>query len=227
MPDWVSTMENQDGYPVNSYFLDTPEMVLGCPGVESTRYGYDYTVYPSPDADLSERLREAVSRIHGIYTPAVSGELEDEAADCIPADPDVKNFSYAILDGKIWYRENSVMARPKLNAAAMARVRSMVRLRDCVHGLIELQMRPDTPDSAIKEKQRELDLQYDAHVREYGLVNSRANKLVFDKDSSYYLLCSLEILDDDDNFQRKANVIKISSHVKSPMPVKRQGHYLL
>ena len=218
MPDWISTMENQDGYPVNSYFDDHPEMVLGCPGVESTRYGHDYTVYPTPGADLSEQLQEAVSRIHGTYHKAAATELDEEQVDSIPAIPDVKNYSYAIVDGEVYYRENSVMIRPKLNATAKARVAGMVRLRDCVHSLIALQMDEHTPDSAIKAKQDELSRLYDAFARKYGLINGRANRLAFDKDAAYYLLCSLEVLDEDGKLERKADIFTKRT-IKQRVPV--------
>ena len=208
LPDWVSVMENPDGYPVNSYFLDCPEMVLGCPGSESTRYGHDYTVFPSPGADLSEQLREAITHIHGKYQRAEVAELdvEETAGETIPADPDVKNYSYTVVDGAVYYRENSVMVRSKLNATATARVKGMVKLRDCVQQLIDLQLDEYTPDSALRPKQAELDRLYDAFTRKYGLINSRGNRLAFDKDSSYYLLCSLEVLDDDGNLERKADI---------------------
>ena len=208
LPDWVSTLENQDGYPVNSYFADNPEMVLGCPGSESTRYGRDYTVYPTPGADLSEQLREAVARIHGTYRGAAVTELDEgeKAVDTIPADPDVKNYSYTVVDGIVYYRENSVMVRPKLSAAATARVTGMVGLRDCVQRLIALQMEEGIIDSTIRDQQVELNRLYDAFTREYGLINSRANRLAFSADSSYYLLCSLEVLDDDGRLERKADI---------------------
>ena len=206
LPDWVSTMENEDGYPVNSYFLDNPEMVLGCPGVESTRYGHDYTVHPTPGAALADQLHEAVSHIHGTYRVAAATELDEEAADSIPADPNVKNFSYTLVNGEVYYRENSVMVRPKLNATATARVKGLVKLRDCVQELIGLQMKDYTPDNAIKAKQAELGRLYDVFTHKYGLINGRANRLAFDRDPSYYLLCSLEVLDDDGKFQRKADI---------------------
>ena len=208
LPDWVSTMENQDGYPVNSYFLDNPDQVLGCPGVESTRYGHDYTVYPSPGADLARQLHEAVSRIHGRYQAAEVAELESEetAGETIPADPAVKNFSYTVVDGTVYYRENSVMVKSKLNATATARVKGLIGLRECVHQLIDLQLDENVPDSALLPKQAELNRLYDAYTRKYGLINSRGNRLAFDKDSAYYLLCSLEILDDDGNMERKADI---------------------
>ena len=157
LPDWVSVMENQDGYPVNSYFLDYPEMILGCPGVESTRYGHDYTVYPAPGADLPEQLRQAVAHIHGAYQAAQPAEPDDDAADAIPAGPDVKNYSFTLVDGSIYFRENSVMVRPRLNATARARVKALVQLRDCLRGLIAAQMEPEAP---LEGHQRRLTALY-------------------------------------------------------------------
>lgn len=174
LPDWVSVMENQDGYPVNCYFNDHPEMVLGCPGVESTRYGHDYTVYPSPGADLAQQLHDAVSRIRGTYRKAVSTEPDDESAGAIPADPAVKNFSFAVVDGEVYFRENSVMVRPKLNAKAKARVKGLVQLRDCLQELIAAQMEPNKP---FEHHQRRLNALYDGFTSRYGLINSRGNRL--------------------------------------------------
>ena len=187
LPDWVGVMENQDGYPVNVYFNDYPEMVLGCPGVESTRYGHDYTVYPSPGADLARQLHEAAARVRGQYRVPEVAELEAEeaAGEAIPADPSVKNYSYAVVDGAVYYRENSVMVKSKLNAKAAARVKGMVQLRDCVRQLIDLQLDENVPDSALRPKQDELNRLYDAYTRKYGLINGRGNRLAFDKDSSY------------------------------------------
>ena len=220
LPDWVSVMEDQDGYRVNRYFLDYPEMVLGTPCSESTRYGHDYTVYPSPGTDLAQQLHDAVARIHGTYRTASVAELETEEAACetIPANPDVKNYSYALVNGKVYYRENSVMVRPDLNATARERVKGMILLRDCVHDLIGLQMRPDIPDSGITAKQGELNRLYDCYTAKFGLINSRANRLAFDRDSSYYLLCSLEVLDDDGKLKRKADIFTKRT-IKQRQPV--------
>ncbi len=203
LPDWVSVMENQDGYPINVYFNDHPEMVLGCPGFESTRYGHDYTVHPAPGADLAEQLQRAVARIYGTYREAAPTEPGDKSAGSIPADPSVKNFSYAVVDGEVWFRENSVMVRPKLNATARARVKGMVGLRDCLQELIAAQMEPDAP---LDGHQRRLNALYDGFTSRYGLINSRGNRLAFSRDNSYYLLCSLEVLDDDGNLKRKADI---------------------
>ena len=218
LPNWVSTMENQDGYEINTYFNDYPKMVLGCPGSESTRYGHDYTVYPSPGADLSRQLHDAAARIRGTYHKAEVAELEEAAVDSIPADPAVKNFSYAIVDGAVYYRENSVMVRPKLNGTALARVRGMIQLRECVHELIALQMKPNIADDRIKAQQAVLNRLYDTFTARYGLINSRGNRLAFDKDSSYYLLCSLEVLDDDGRLERKADIFTKRT-IKQRQPV--------
>ena len=207
-PAWVHASENEDGFIVSSYFLAHPEMVLGIQTSESTRYGMDYTVLPLPDADLPGQLQEAVAHIHGCYRETAVTEAGEHPAtsDTLPADPAVKNYTFTVVKGDIYYRENSVMVKSNLAAAAKSRVRSLIQLRDCAHALIRLQMDEDTPDSAIAEKQRELNLLYDTFTRKYGLINSRANRLAFDRDSSYYLLCSLEILDDDGNLQRKADM---------------------
>ena len=207
-PAWVQTEENADGFHVNSYFLTHPEMVLGTPASRSTPYGKpEYTVLPLPDADLAVQLHEAVSHIHGKYKPAVHEENKSSSeTDIIPADPNVKNYSYTLVDGKVYYRENSVMKKMDLSATAKSRVVGMIKLRDCVHQLISLQMDECMPGNDIKAKQAELNRLYDAYTRKYGLINDRANRLAFDKDSSYYLLCSLEILDDNGKLERKADM---------------------
>ena len=208
MPAWVQTEENADGFPVNNYFLSYPEMVLGTPASRSTPYGKpEYTVLPLSDADLAVQLHEAVSHIHGKYKSAVHEENKSSSeTDIIPADPNVKNYSYTLVDGKVYYRENSVMKKMDLSATAKSRVVGMIKLRDCVHQLISLQMNECISDNDIKAKQAELNRLYDAYTRKYGLINDRANRLAFDKDSSYYLLCSLEILDDNGKLERKADM---------------------
>lgn len=207
-PAWVQTDENEDGFPVNSYFLSHPEMVLGTQASRSTPYGKpEYTVLPLSDADLAVQLHEAVSHIHGKYKPAVHEENKSSSeTDIIPADPLVKNYSYTLVDGKVYYRENSVMKKIDLSATAKSRVVGMIVLRDCVYQLINLQMNECVSDSEIKAKQDALNRLYDAYTRKYGLINDRANRLAFDKDSSYYLLCSLEILDDNGKLERKADM---------------------
>lgn len=206
-PEWVQTAENEDGFPVNRYFLSHPEMVLGMPTSRSTQYGLEYTVLPIPDADLAAQLREAVSNIHGEYKSAVHVENKsDKETDIIPADPNVKNFSYTLVDGKVYYRENSVMKKAALNATAKSRVVGMIVLRDGVHQLINLQLDDCVSDDEIKAKQDALNSLYDAYTHKYGLINDRANRLAFEKDSAYYLLCSLEILDDNGKLERKADM---------------------
>ena len=206
-PEWVSTGQNEDGYTVNSYFLEHPEMVLGRQGSESTRYGQDYTVEPIESLNLADQLEDAIKYIHGTYAETELPDLgENETIrDTIPADPEVKNYSYTVVDGEVYYRENSVMVRPDLNATAKERVKGMVALRNCVSELIDLQMREWTPDSAIVEKQGELNRLYDAFTAKYGLINDRPNRLAFSDDSSYYLLCSLEVLDENKKLERKAD----------------------
>ena len=207
-PAWVQTDKNADGFLINGYFLTHPEMVLGKQSSRSTQYGKpEYTVLPIPDADLGEQLREAVSHIHGEYKSVVHAENKsDKETDIIPADPNVKNYSYTLVDGKVYYRENSVMKKVALSATAKSRVVGMIVLRDCVHQLINLQLDECVPDSEIKAKQDALNSLYDAYTHKYGLINDRANRLAFEKDSSYYLLCSLEILDDNGKLERKADM---------------------
>ena len=207
-PDWVQTGENKDGYTVNRYFLDNPHMVLGEETSESSRFGQDYTVSPKEGISLAEQLQEAVKHIHGTYQEAELPDLgEGEEIDTsIPADPDVKNFSYTLVDGEVYYRENSRMVKPQLNATAKERVKGMIGLRECVRELIDLQMDAYVPDSVIQEKQTELNTLYDAFAEKFGLINDRGNKLAFSDDSSYYLLCSLEVLDDDGKMERKADM---------------------
>ena len=204
-PDWVHLGENEDGFAINRYFIDHPEMVLGTPTSESTQYGrQDYTVAPIEGADLAAQLHAAVQSIGGEYRAAELPDLgENEAIqDTIPADPNVKNYSYAVVDGEVYYRENSVMVKPSLNATAKERVKGMAELRDCVHRLIDLQMW-ESDDVSIRAEQQKLNRLYDRFTEKYGLINSRGNALAFADDSSYYLLCSLEMLDDEDKTKLK------------------------
>ena len=209
VPEWTQTGQTGNGFTMNQYFIDHPEMVLGRPTAESTQYGkQDYTVAPIEGLELADQLHDAVKYIRGTYLEAEPPELgEGEAIRAaIPADPNVKNYTYTVVDGQVYYRENSLMVRPDLSAVAEARVRGMVSLRDCVQELIALQMDPATPDSAIRDQQAELNRLYDAYTAKYGLLNSRGNAQAFSDDSSYYLLCSLEILDEDGNLRRKADM---------------------
>ena len=208
VPEWTQTGQTQDGFAINRYFLDHPEMVLGRQEPESTAHGMDYTVNPIEGLELADQLHDAVKYIHGTYQEAELPELgEGEAIDTsIPADPNVKNYSYTVVDGAVYFRENSRMVRPDLNATAEARVKGLVGLRECVQQLIDLQMDAATPDSAIRDKQAELNRLYDSFSAKYGLINDRANRLAFADDSSYYLLCALEVIDEDGKLERKADM---------------------
>ena len=205
-PEWVHLGENADGFAINQYFIDNPEMVLGRQTSESTQYGrQDFTVEPYEDLDLATQLRYAIQNIGGKYEAAELPDLgENETIqDTIPADPNVKNYSYAVVDGEVYYRENSVMVKPNLNATAKERVKGMAELRDCVHRLIDLQMW-ESDDASIRTEQQRLNRLYDRFTEKYGLINSRGNALAFADDSSYYLLCSLEVLDDEDKTKLKS-----------------------
>ena len=208
VPEWTQTGQTEDGFAINRYFLDHPEMVLGRQEPESTAHGMDYTVNPIEGLELADQLHDAVKYIRGTYQEAELPELgEGEAIDTsIPADPNVKNYSYAIVDGQVYYRENSRMVRPDLNATAEARVKGLVGLRDCVQELIDLQMDAAVPDSTITQKQAELNSLYDSFSAKYGLINDRANRLAYADDSSYYLLCALEVIDEDGKLERKADM---------------------
>ena len=208
VPEWTQTGQTQDGFSINRYFLDHPEMVLGRQEPESTAHGMDYTVNPIEGLELADQLHDAVKYIHGTYQEAELPELgEGEAIDTsIPADPNVKNYSYTVVDGTVYFRENSRMVRPDLNATAEARVKGLVGLRECVQQLIDLQMDAATPDSAVQDKQAELNRLYDSFSAKYGLINDRANRLAFADDSSYYLLCALEVIDEDGKLERKADM---------------------
>ena len=208
VPEWTQTGQTEDGFSINRYFLDHPEMVLGRQESESTAHGMDYTVNPIEGLELADQLHDAVKYIRGTYQEAELPELgEGEAIDTsIPADPNVKNYSYTVVDGAVYFRENSRMVRPDLNATAEARIKGMVRLRDCVQELIDLQMDAATPDSDIREKQVELNRLYDDFSVKYGLINDRGNRLAFADDSSYYLLCALEVIDENGQLKHKADM---------------------
>ena len=208
-PDWVHLGQNEDGFAINHYFVDHPEMILGRQTSESTQYGkQDFTVVPIEGLALADQLHDAVKNIRGTYQEAELPKLgEGEQIDTsIPADPNVKNYSYTVVDGEVYYRENSRMVKPELNATAAERVKGMVALRDCVNELIALQMDEYSTESRIQEAQTELNRLYDAFSAKHGLINDRANRLAFSDDSSYYLLCSLEVLDDDGKLERKADM---------------------
>ena len=208
-PEWTQLGENADRFSINNYFIRHPEMILGRQSSESTQYGkQDFTVEPIEGLELAAQLHEAVQHIGGIYQAAELPDLgeEDQIQDTIPADPDVKNYSYTLIGGEVYYRENSVMVKPDLNATAKERVKGMSELRDCVQSLISQQMDGFISDMTIQQTQRKLNRLYDTFTDKYGLINARANSLAFSDDSSYYLLCSLEILNENGDLERKADI---------------------
>ena len=221
LPEWVETdllrtntytdkdgRERHDHVTMNRYFRTHPEMVLGDLDIVTGPFGPQLVCNPREGADLEQQLREAMQHIQGRYTEAALPELgEGEAIDTsIPADPNVKNYSYTVVDGDVYYRENSRMVRPDLNATAEARVKGLVGLRDCVQQLIDLEMDAAAPEAAIQGQMAELNRLYDDFSAKYGLINDRANRLAFADDSSYYLLCALEVLDEDGKLERKADM---------------------
>ena len=204
LPEWVHVGTTPEGFTVNRYFIDHPEMVLGTPTAESTHYGrQDYTVAPIEGADLSELLHEAVQNIHGEYTERDVEEAEN--TDILPADPDVRNYSFTLVDGEVYYREGGIMVRQDVSAAMTERIKGLMELRDCTRRLIQLQTE-DASDAEIAAEQRRLNTLYDAYTAKYGLISNRENKRAFSDDSSYYLLCSLEILSEDGKLERKADM---------------------
>ena len=204
LPEWVHVGTTPEGFTVNRYFLDHPEMVLGTPSAESTQYGrQDYTVAPIEGADLSELLHEAVQNIHGEYTERDVEEAEN--TDILPADPDVRNYSFTLVDGEVYYREGGIMVRQSVSAAMTERIKGLMELRDCTRRLIQLQTE-DASDAEIAAEQQRLNQLYDAYTAKHGLISNRENKRAFSDDSSYYLLCSLEILDEDGKLERKADM---------------------
>ena len=204
-PEWVHLATNEDGIQMNSYFIDHPDMVLGEMKMVSGPFGPTPTCEPYPEQPLEALLAEAVQNVHGeITTYDREEELEGEDHS-IEADPAVRNFSYTLVDGQIYYRENSRMNPVEVSKTAESRIRGMIELRDCVRTLLEYQTE-DYPNEEIKAQQAKLNVLYDAFTRKYGLINSRGNAIAFDQDSSYFLLCSLEILDEDRNLKRKADL---------------------
>ena len=207
-PAWVQLGKTEDGFAINQYFVDHPEMVLGQLTTESTQYGREeLTVAPIEGANLADQLAEAVQHIEGQYTAAEvdAPDIAEEEATrrTLPADPEVKNFSYTVVDGEVFYRENSVMTQVELSDTAKGRVTGMVELRQIVNELIDQQLN-DYPDEDIKATQERLNAAYDAFTAKYGLLNDRKNGRLFEQDSSYYLLCSLENLDEQGQLKSKA-----------------------
>ena len=204
-PDWVQLGTNENGITMNSYFVEHPEMILGEMKTVSGRFGEEVTCVPFENADLSELLSEAVANIHGeISDYEVEDELEEED-NSIPADPNVRNFSYTIVDDKIYFRENSRMSPAIVSATAENRIKGMVAIRDCVRNLIELQTE-DYPDEEIKAEQSKLNSLYDGYTKKYGLINSRANVSAFGDDSSFALLSALEVINENGELERKADM---------------------
>ena len=208
-PAWVQLGQTEDGFTLNSYFVEHPEMVLGRLEMESTQYGHDLTVAPIEGASLAKQLAEAVQHIEGQYTAVeiAAPDVADAEAQrkTLPADPAVKNFSYTVVDGEIYYRENSIMTQIELSGNAKGRVAGMVELRQIVSELIDQQLN-DFPDEDIKASQEKLNAAYDAFTAKYGLINDKKNARLFDDDSSYYLLCSLENLDENRQLKSKADM---------------------
>ena len=208
-PDWVQLGKTEDGFAINQYFVDHPEMVLGQLTMESTQYGHDLTVAPIEGTSLADQLAEAVQHIEGQYTAAEvdAPDIAEEETSrrTLPADPEVKNFSYTVVDGEVFYRENSVMTQVELSDTAKGRVTGMVELRQIVNDLIDQQLN-DYPDEDIKATQERLNAAYDSFTAKYGLLNDRRNGRLFEQDSSYYLLCSLENLDEQGQLKSKATM---------------------
>ena len=205
-PDWVHLSEDGNGIAMNSYFAEHPEMIVGKMEMVSGPYGMESTCQPDTTRPFAEQLSEAISRIDGEIEEAELDELESEAADqTIPADPEVKNYSFCVVDGNVYYRENSVMKPVDMKDTMLERIKGMVDIRDCTQELINVQLE-EYPDTVIQEKQAELNSLYDAFSPKYGLINSQTNKRAFDQDSSYCLLCSLEKTDEEGKFIGKADM---------------------
>ena len=205
MPDWVYLDTNKDGIQMNKYFVDNPDMILGQMEMETTRFGLDSVCKPYDGIELKTLLDEAIAKINGEITDYEIGDIEEREETTLPADPNVKNFSYTIVDGKVYFRENSIMAEQDLPITTISRIKGMIELRDCVRDLIELQTE-EYPEENIKVAQAKLNRIYDNFTKKYGLINSRGNRLEFEADSSYYLLCSLEVMDSEGRFVRKADM---------------------
>ena len=205
-PDWVHLSEDENGIAMNSYFAKHPEMIVGKMEMVSGPYGMESTCMPDTTRPFAQQLQEAVSHIDGEIEAVELDELEDELADAtIPVDPDVKNYSYTLMDDRVYYRENSIMKPVDMSASMQERIKGMVGIRNCTQELINLQLE-EYPDTVIKEKQAELNSLYDAFSKKHGMINSQTNKRAFNQDSSYCLLCSLEKLDNEGNFKGKADM---------------------
>ena len=204
-PDWVHLDTDENGIRMNSYFVQHPEMILGDMVMESTRFGPDSACKAREGEDLSDQLANAIQFLQAEIKPYELEELDEEEDRSIPADPTVKNFSYTVVDGQVYYRENSLMHPVEVSVTAENRIRGMIELRECVRRLIEYQTE-GYPDEDIESEQQKLNALYDSFTSKYGLISSRGNKLAFSEDSSYCLLCSLEVLDEQGNLKRKADM---------------------
>ena len=207
-PDWVYLDTDENGVTMNSYFVQHPEMVLGQMRLESTRFGKSEPACKAyEDKSLSELLNDAVQKISGEITELDNeiDQISDEQDTSIPADPNVRNFSFALVDGKVYFRENDRMTPATVSMTAENRIKGLIEIRDCVRRLIEYQTE-DYPEKMIRTEQENLNRLYDSYTEKYGLINSRGNYLAFASDESYFLLCSLEVLDDEGNFKRKADM---------------------
>ena len=206
-PDWVHLDTDENGITMNSYFVQHPEMILGEMKMESTRFGFDSVCKAYKDIPLADLLSKAVQNIQGEIPEYEKGidEISDEPDASVPADPNVRNFSFTMVDGKVYFRENDRMTPATVSMTAESRIKGLIQIRDCVRKLIEYQTE-DYPEEMIRTEQENLNRLYDAFSKKYGLINSRGNYLAFASDESYFLLCSLEVLDDEGNFKRKADM---------------------
>ena len=206
-PEWVFLGQNEDGFSINQYFIDRPDMMLGVPSAASTQYGKeDFTLNPKEDESLASQLADAIQNIHGSYSPAAVTDLSEEVKDnTLPADPDVRNYSFTVVNGDIYYRENSIMVQPELSQSNKDRIKGMVEIRDCMRELIDLQMDDNSHDDEISALQLRLNTLYDSFTKKYGLINSKQNAKAFSDDNAYYLLCSLEILNENEELERKSD----------------------
>ena len=220
VPDWVYLDTDKNGIEMNKYFVDNRDMILGEMEMQSSQFGKDIsTCKPYDGIELQTLLNEAIEKIDGDITDYEIGDIEEREEETVQADPSVKNFSYCVIDGNVYFRENSIMLKQELPITTVSRIKGMIELRDCVRDLIELQTE-DYPNENIETAQRKLNRIYDDFVKKYGIINSRGNRLAFEADSSYYLLCSLEVLDKEGQFERKADMfskrtIKAHKEVKS------------
>ncbi len=205
MPEWVNIAEYENGHYINQYFIDNPDMIMGEMKEVSGQFGPTLTCEPDESTDLAEQLDGAIQNIHAQITEYEFDDISDEDEVVLPADPNVRNFSYTVVDGDVYFRENSIMRKVETTLTGENRIKGMIAIRDCVRTLIELQTE-GYPDNAIKEQQAKLNTLYDDYTKKYGLINSRGNSMAFSEDSSYYLLCSLEVLDDFGNLKQKADM---------------------